>query len=200
MTGQKRRRVVTSLGDHGSGCDGALDLARQRIAELEEAHERLRGSLRRSLEGWHQNCGEIRRPHMHRGVDCDEEHPCDCGGWEARDEARALAWPDGPIAKRRAALELEEEVARLRLLDTKFKSLVGNVEGWRAGHGDMPPPDGQEVANSLMSHIEAISAALAPEGSPTLPEALICAIMPPQDKEAPHAAEDTDPHQDTDPY
>ncbi len=82
----------------------APQTAGQRIAELEEENERLRGSLRRSLEGWHEECGEIRRPHMHRGVDCDEEHPCDCGGHDARDDARALAWPDGPFAKRRAAL------------------------------------------------------------------------------------------------
>lgn len=64
----------------------------------------LREALRRSLEGWHQHCGEIRRPHMHRGVDCDLPHECDCGGDEALDAARALAWPDGPIAARRALL------------------------------------------------------------------------------------------------
>jgi hypothetical protein len=71
--------------------------------------------LQRSLEGWHQKCGEIRRPHMHRGVDCDLPHVCDCGGDEARDDARALAWPNSPMAEDRAALATVADAAKKAL-------------------------------------------------------------------------------------
>lgn len=38
-----------------------------------------------AYDGQHKHgCHGIDRPHMHRGVDCDERHECDCGFWDNR--------------------------------------------------------------------------------------------------------------------
>ncbi len=59
--------------------------------ELVESQEALKGSTVGHIDiGEERHCTRIDRPHMHRGVDCDEPHPCDCK-YEERTEARRAA-------------------------------------------------------------------------------------------------------------
>ena len=44
--------------------------------------------------GYHSgDCTEIHRPHMHKGVDCEKSHPCDCGWWDKKKALTAALAP-----------------------------------------------------------------------------------------------------------
>ena len=84
-------------------CPRCADLERQ-LAEAQEEIDGYRTTARNAVADWQEAQGKLlrygdhasdcqrieARPHMHRGVDCYEPHPCDCGWVEWRDRARIL--------------------------------------------------------------------------------------------------------------
>ncbi len=76
----------SGMGDGPRGGSHAEEFTLRLLADRARVQERIVALEDWLLNiGWHKSgCGETQHPHMHRGVDCDESHPCDCGWWELK--------------------------------------------------------------------------------------------------------------------